>query len=185
MNKITLPILLAVVSSLSACAGSADPTLLPESGMDPSGVATVVVPTGTPTVTAVPAIPESAREIVAAAALDLARRQDVPVEQIQLVDIQPTEWPDAGLGCPAEGYDYVQVITPGYEIELGVQGTVYSYHSDEGDLFLLCREDGPNGMPVILIPPDEKIMDGIPWMPVDPPSDNTPSDDIVDPAPIK
>jgi hypothetical protein len=185
MNKTPLLVLLAITIALGACVGSAEPTLLPGPEMDPSGVATAVVSTSTPTTTPAPEIPEGAREIVAAAALDLARRQDVPVEQIQLVDIQPTEWPDAGLGCPMEGYEYTQVITLGYEIKLSVEGTLYTYHTDQGDFLVLCLDDGQDGMPVIPILPDERIMDGIPWMPVDPPSDNNSGDDIADPAPIQ
>lgn len=159
--------------------------MLPAPEMEPSGVATAVVPARTPTVMPATEIPEGAREMAAAAAFDLARRQDVPVEQIEIVDVQPSEWPDTGLGCPAEGYDYAQVITPGYEIKLGVEGTLYTYHTDQGKFIVLCLDDGPDGLPVIPILPGEEIMDGIPWMPVDPPPSTKPGDDIVDPAPIK
>jgi hypothetical protein len=153
--------------------------------MDPSGVATAVVPTRTPTTRSTQAIPEDMRGMVTAAAMDLARRQDVPLEQIDLVDVRPTEWPDAGLGCPAEGYDYAQVITPGFEIDLAFEGTLYSYHTDQGNFFVLCLEDGPDGLPIIPILPDEEIMDGIPWMPVEPVATTYPGDTIADPDPVK
>ena len=47
---------------------------------------------------------------------------------------------------------------------------------------MLCLEDGPDGRLVIPIQPGERIQDGIPWMPVDPPGGEG---DIADPAPIK
>lgn len=183
MSKLTF--LLCFAFLIAACSGSAEPTLLSQPEMDPSGVATAVVPTRTPTVLPSTEIPEGAGAIVAASAYDLARRQDLPVEQIELVAVQPTEWPDSGLGCPAEGYDYAQVITPGYEIMLRAEGMLYSYHTDQGNLLVLCLEDGPDGLPVIPILPDGEIMDGIPWLPAEP--RRTPSSsgtEVVDPEPI-
>jgi hypothetical protein len=165
MSKTPLLILLAITIALGACASSADPTLLPGPKMDPSGVATAVVSTSTPTDTPAPEIPEDAREIVAAAIDDLARRQDVPLEQIELVDIQPTEWPDAGLGCPAEGFEHAQVITPGYEINLEIKGMLYVYHTDQGDYLILCPMDSSDLIPVPIPVPDSGPMDGKLWIP--------------------
>lgn len=63
-----------------------------------------------------------------------------------------------------------------------MEGTLYTYHTDQGTFIVLCLDYGPESLPVIPIQPGEKIMDGIPWMPVGPPPGEG---DIVDPVPIK
>jgi len=130
--------------------------------------------------------PLRAKPLAELAAFDLAARESVPVDEIQLLDLQPVEWPDASIGCPAVGTDYAQVLTPGFEITLLAEGTQYTYHTDQGEFVVLCLDDGPQPQLVIPIQPGERIMDGIPWMPVDPvPTLPASGDDIVDPAPIK
>lgn len=113
-------------------------------------------------------------------------RTGVPTGQVGLAAIEATQWPDASLGCPQEGSDYPQVITPGYKLTLIVGTDLYSYHTDDGTLVVLCGPDGPVELPPIPIQPGEKIQDGEPWMPVDPvPTVPGLEDEIVDPAPIK
>ena len=173
-------LLLALFIFLSACAGSAEPMLLPPS------------PPPQPTVTAEredrvaqpeAVFPLPAKPLAQMAVLDLAARTTVPVDKITLLSIEATDWPDAGIGCPAEGYDYDQVITPGYEIMLQAGGTLYTYHTDQGIFIVLCLDYSPESLPVIPIPPGDKgPMDGIPWKPVGPPPGEG---EIVDPVPIK
>jgi hypothetical protein len=112
-------------------------------------------------------------DLLELAARDLADRLEIDFEAIQVESFQEIEWPDGGLGCPMPDADYIQVITPGYQISLEVEGTAYTYHTDEGTFVVLCLEDGPESLPVIPIPKGERIMDGIPWKPVDPPPDET------------
>lgn len=168
---------------LSGCAGAADPTLLPASPIpESSATPTSEEPAELPDV----GFPLSAKPLVQMAAIDLAARISIPAEKITLLNVQSVEWPDAGIGCPAEGYDYAQVITPGYKIVLQAEGTLYTYHTDQGTFVILCLDDGPESLPVIPIQPGEKIMDGIPWMPVDlVPTVTGLGGDIVDPVPIK
>jgi hypothetical protein len=167
---------------LSACVGSAEPTLLPPSSPQ--------LPSVTPlleerVVQPEAAFPLPAKPLAQMAVLDLAARSAIPIEKITLLSVEAMEWSDAGIGCPAEGYDYTQVITPGYEIMLQAEGTLFTYHSDQGTFLVLCLDDGPESLPVIPIQPGEKIMDGIPWMPVDPIPTVIEGDSIADPDPIK
>ena len=97
---------------------------------------------------------------------DLAIRLGVGLNEIYVISIQSIEWPDGGLGCPLPELDYAQVITPGYKIQLEVDGQVYTYHTNAELAFWLCL-DGKPQLPLIPVVPGE-IDDGIPWMPVDP-----------------
>lgn len=110
-------------------------------------------------------------DLLELAARDLAVRLKIDLEAVQVESFLEVEWPDGGLGCPLPNADYAQVITPGYRISLEVEGTAYTYHADQGTFVVLCLEDSPETLPVIPIPKGERIMDGIPWKPVDPPPD--------------
>jgi hypothetical protein len=54
--------------------------------------------------------------------------------------MEPAEWPDSGLGCPQPGQLYLQVITPGWLIEVQGGGKIFEYHTDGDDRFVLCAE---------------------------------------------
>ena len=62
--------------------------------------------------------------------------------------MEPAEWPDSGLGCPQPGQLYLQMITPGWLIEVQGGGKIFEYHTDSDDRFVLCaerRRDRPSG----------------------------------------
>jgi hypothetical protein len=61
---------------------------------------------------------------------DLARKLGVEKDAVTINFFKPTEWPDASLGCPAEGQVYTQQLTKGFTIELASAGRKYEYHSD-------------------------------------------------------
>jgi hypothetical protein len=79
---------------------------------------------------------------VSAATADLAQRTGVAADSIQLVEVTPQQWPDASLGCPAEGQLYAQVVTDGYRIVLDAGGQHYAYHTDMFNA-TLCEQDQP------------------------------------------
>lgn len=80
-------------------------------------------------------IPQSLlRQIVA----DLANHLDVSVEAVQVVSIEPVTWKDSSLGCPEKGMAYLQVLTPGYQVILEVQGRQYDYRTDTQGNFRIC-----------------------------------------------
>lgn len=82
--------------------------------------------------------PEAARA-VEASRKDLAKRLDVPVEEVSVLQVEPVEWSDSSLGCPEPGKMYAQVITPGYRVMLKAKSRTYEYHTDQGDNVILCQ----------------------------------------------
>jgi hypothetical protein len=83
--------------------------------------------------------PEAA--LVADAKADLAQRKGVGEDEIAVVSVEATKWPDASLGCPEEGMMYAQVITPGYQILLSAEGETYDYRTDMHRV-RLCESEG-------------------------------------------
>jgi len=68
--------------------------------------------------------------LIARARLDLAVRENLIVDDIDTVSIEPQTWPDACLGLGEAGLFCVQVITPGYRITLRMNGQLYIYRTD-------------------------------------------------------
>jgi hypothetical protein len=75
------------------------------------------------------------------AAADLAERLDLNPVQVQVLRVEPVQWPDASLGCPQPGQMYAQIITPGYRVTLSAEGMQYEYHTDTLQRALLCPDD--------------------------------------------
>jgi hypothetical protein len=67
-------------------------------------------------------------EAIAAARVALAQKQGVKAEALEVVHVEPVQWPDASLGCPEKGRMYLQMITPGYRVRLRVGGTIQAVH---------------------------------------------------------
>jgi len=67
--------------------------------------------------------------LVALAKEDLAQREGVDPDEIEVKSVQAVEWRDGSLGCAKAGMMYPQVITPGYRITLTVNGVDYAYHT--------------------------------------------------------
>lgn len=78
--------------------------------------------------------------LVKAVVADLARRLNLPPEQIRVVQVEEKMWPDSSLGCPQPGQMYLQVITPGYRILLEAAGRQYDYHTGSESHFILCEK---------------------------------------------
>jgi len=75
----------------------------------------------------------SQEEIVALARQHLAGRLGVPIERVEVVSVEETEWEDDTLGCPRPPGNYPDRAypgpIPGYRIILAAQGVQYEYHS--------------------------------------------------------
>jgi len=84
-------------------------------------------------------VPAEAEKPVRIARQDLAKRQGIPVDIVQVTKVEPVEWPDTSLGCPEPGKAYAQVITPGYRVLLSAQGSTYEYHTDRDYSVVLCQ----------------------------------------------
>jgi hypothetical protein len=62
----------------------------------------------------------------------------VPPDTVQVVSIEPRNWPDASLGCPQPDMLYAQVVTPGYLVLVDVSGERIEYHTDERRTVVRC-----------------------------------------------
>lgn len=71
---------------------------------------------------------------------DLAQRLGIAPDEIEVQRVEPTEFPDAGLGVPELGKPYAQVVTPGYIIELSAAGQTYRYHAGDGRVVAVPEE---------------------------------------------
>jgi hypothetical protein len=77
---------------------------------------------------------------------DLAARTGADVSGATVTKAEAVEWPDGALGCPELGVMYVQVVTPGYQVVLTLDGTDYDYRvAGEGDVIRLCDGLKPAG----------------------------------------
>lgn len=101
---------------------------------DPGGSA---LPTGP--------VPESIvqRPDVQAAIADHADRAGVPVEDVTVEGWAEVTWSDGSLGCPEPGMMYTQALVPGYQLILGVDGTLASYHAARDKPFSYCANPVP------------------------------------------
>jgi hypothetical protein len=76
--------------------------------------------------------------VLEATMLDLSRYLDVPVDDIELVQVEAVTWPNAGLGCPEEGMAYAEVMVEGSRITLLAEEQLYTYHTAGNGEFVLC-----------------------------------------------
>jgi len=74
---------------------------------------------------------------------DLSRRLKLDLSEIRVVSVEPAEWPGGSLGCPAPERVYTLEIVPGYRLTLEAQGQRYTYHVDQGERLVYCRDGRP------------------------------------------
>ena len=79
-------------------------------------------------------IPQEIAPVITAIAEDL----DVPASSLQVIAIEPRDWPDSSLGCPLPDMLYAQVMTPGYLILVEVSAGRFEYHADERGNIVRC-----------------------------------------------
>jgi hypothetical protein len=83
---------------------------------------------------------------IAAARADLGERLGVPGDELELLEARHVTWADSSLGCPQPGMAYMQVLTPGVLIRLGIEGREYRYHGGNRRTPSLCLN--PEGEPM-------------------------------------
>ena len=64
-----------------------------------------------------------------AARADLATRTGLDPATFTTIRAEQVIWSDGSLGCPVPGYSYIQMVTPGYWIQLEAGGKTYDYRS--------------------------------------------------------
>jgi hypothetical protein len=102
-----------------------------------------LVPTPMPAEGSTAPFDEDSKKMVDMAQQALAQQLGVQSADVKLVNITPTEWSDSSLGCPQPGMNYLQVITPGYQITLEAQGQRYEYHADQRGRVVHCDRSRP------------------------------------------
>ena len=77
-------------------------------------------------------------EATAAAKKDLAARLGVDEGQVKEVSVTDKDFPDMSLGAATDGEMSAQMISSGWQIELGVNnGRTYEYRADKYQLRLV------------------------------------------------
>ncbi len=147
-RALTVLLFSLVIALLVGCSGAvADPEPGADGGVVPATVDMEDVVEETrggemPEEMPAPGIPDPEAFMRDQVTIALAEHLGVDLEDISVADISPMEWPDASLGCPAPDQMYAQVITPGFRIELEVDGESYTYHTDAGGSLILCDSEG-------------------------------------------
>ena len=67
---------------------------------------------------------------------DLAKRLNISVGGINEVGVADKDFPDMSLGAPVNGEMSAQMISSGWQIELGADGKTYEYRADKYQLRL-------------------------------------------------
>ena len=110
----------------------------------------------TPPLTATPLVPETAApeagtvpaEVAAhpdiqAAVGDLAARQGVTTDEIDVVVVREVTWSDGSLGCPQRGMSYTQALVNGQLVVLGIGTQRFEYHSGPNRSLFFCADPRP------------------------------------------
>ena len=114
----------------------------------PESTPAIVPPLTQPTGVALPQpLDPALAALVDGAKGDLARRQAVPIDKIDLVEVQSVTWPDGSLGCPQPGMAYPQVQVDGLLIRLSIGGQVFNYHSGGRRPPFLCEQPAQDKLP--------------------------------------
>ena len=60
---------------------------------------------------------------------DLAERESMPADDIEVLSVEAVTWPDTSMGCPHPDMRYRQIPQDGLRLTLRAKGTQYIYHS--------------------------------------------------------
>jgi len=124
MKKLPLFVLLSVLLLVTAC--------------QPATAAS------TPPANPAPSIPASAEAVTRSSIAMLGDKFAIPAVDVTVSKVTPMTWPDASLGCPGIGVMYIQIVTPGFQILLEARGHVFTFHTDEKSLVVLCSINPPD-----------------------------------------
>lgn len=119
----------------------------PSGEVDLSELTTVAPGDTTPQVMPSPGrpgvVPPQLSIMVETIILHLSGQTDHAANEIRYVSSEFVTWPNGGLGCPAEGLNYIDVMVEGSRITLEAGGETYTYHTDGGRNFVLCQDGRP------------------------------------------
>jgi hypothetical protein len=107
-------------------------------GGEPSPTA-AATPTEEATTTPPPTVSQANLPPPVALAIEAAANDaGLPEAEIGLIGYEETSWNDTALGCPQPGGMYAQVITPGYNVRLLIDGREREYHTDMDTTVVRC-----------------------------------------------
>lgn len=114
-------------------------------GTDRGGVTPIATPRGATAVEA--ELPKVAQRAAEAARLAAAEYAGMLTDDIIITDWHEEVWPDTGLGCPAPGEMYLQVLTPGFRFTADAGGEKLEIHTNRSDRAVVCVEGSPQTQP--------------------------------------
>lgn len=92
-----------------------------------------------PTEASASAKKQEANEMTKEAIEEVKKLTHAQDSDVKILKQEYTDWPDTSLGCPTPGFAYAQVIVPGYNIVLQVDGEQFEYHTDLNKDVKLCK----------------------------------------------
>jgi len=78
---------------------------------------------------------------------DLARKENLPREEIEVERAESVIWPNGALGCPTPGEMYTQALVPGYWVVLRHAGEQYDYRASSRGSFRHCSNRFKSQLP--------------------------------------
>lgn len=107
-----------------------------EASAPPDARAPAVVPAPAVTDQAIDGLLPKIEALVKA---DAARRTGIKPEEATIVAVEAVTWSDGALGCRTPGELAIQVLTPGYRVEVDAAGTRLVYHTDMHAQIRVCE----------------------------------------------
>lgn len=139
--------LIVVLGLAQACGSATDQDAVPPTVEKPNQTTTSFPkPLDRITTTSLPPITgEVPAEMLDPVLRDAAALSGVGMNDLEVIRSQAMEWPDGSLGCPRPGEEYIQVIVPGYWVEIDGPDRRYDYRLDQQGNFRLCEPRFPLG----------------------------------------
>ena len=153
----TRPLAASVLAAIlfAACTGgtaSAPSASAAAVAVSPAASAVSVRPSASPVgqqvplaASAAPVTGEVPADVMARVRSELAAKVGQAAAATATVELaQAVTWPDGSLGCPQPGMMYTQMVVPGYQLVLAVDGTKYDYRIGQGGTPSLCESRLPH-----------------------------------------
>ena len=125
---------------LAACAAPAQPTVSPTSqptqAPQPTRAAQPTLPPAAPPSDAVPPFIPAVRKAAAAAF-------NASEGEVNIIKLEPVEWPNGCLGAAKPGEICAMVITPGYRVQVEIKGKTYILHCDSSGASVRIPQASP------------------------------------------
>jgi len=68
-----------------------------------------------------------------------------PINQFDVVKVESRDWPNSALGCTKSGMQYMQMITPGYLVNVKADGMLHIVHTSNTHA-IVCGQSKPDSL---------------------------------------